>query len=892
MQRRFHFAASIAAIAVYGFSSAAFAQSTGSVDFEEEIIVTGARADTGVAGAVNPDSTKAKAVLTQEFLSKQGAGQSVLDSINTIPGVNFQNNDAYGSSGGTLNIRGFSSDRISLTFDGIPLNDSGNYAIFSNQQITPELIDNVNVNLGATDVDSPTAAAVGGTVNLRTLTPSHDFGLLGSGTIGDFKMGRGFAKIESGDLTSGGLRMWVAGEYVKYRNPFNNYGKMSKKQLNAKIYQPIGSDGDFVSLAGHYNQNRNNFFGSLPLRWDASPTRIVGPNSANRFPMNSGERKYNINFPCTVDVAQPGVADTPAPAPANQASCGTEFDRRYNPSNTGNFRMASKFTLAQGLTFTFEPSYQFVKANGGGTVTAREGFRDIDPTAVVNNQSGYLGGNPFFGRDINGDGDILDQVNVIAPSHTNTKRIGVIANLKYELNEQNTIRLSYTLDRARHRQTGEVGLLQTNGEPFDVFPVNSGQADNTGKILQKRDRLSYAILNQVSAEYTGKFMDENLVVNLGARLPFFKRDLNQNCFTSSAAGFVECFGKDAGREAIAATANPYVVNSTTGIPTGWAAPQQRIYNYKKFLPNLGLRYKFTPDVSVFASFAKGLQVPGTDPLYNSIFFPSANAKTKPLPETTDSYELGMRVKSRGIEAQASGWMTQYQNRLASAYDADLDTNVYRNLGNVKKWGLDASLGGKVTSMLEARLFLSVNNSKIKDNVAIGENTDGTPIYALTAGKRESGSPNASFGGEFNFDMGAIEFNLNAKRTGRRAIYDTGDAIFTGAFVPFGAKTSTNGTPASPAAPTQIFGAYAPAYWLLNASARLHLESLGMGFNDKSFLQLNVYNLADQFYVGGFGGGLVQANTFSKTTGQSTYGATPFVQIGAPRTVSLTASFGF
>ena len=32
-----------------------------------------------------------------------------------------------------------------------------------------------------------------------------------------------------------------------------------------------------------------------------------------------------------------------------------------------------------------------------------------------------------------------------------------------------------------------------NGEPFDVFPVNDPQTDVTGAVLQKRDRLSYAI---------------------------------------------------------------------------------------------------------------------------------------------------------------------------------------------------------------------------------------------------------------------------------------------------------------------------------------------------------------------------------------------------------------
>jgi iron complex outermembrane receptor protein len=118
--------------------TAAFAQSTGTQEFEKEtIVVTGTRTQ-AVGGVQAPDTSKAKAVLTQEYIARQNPGQTVLDTINAVPGVSFQNNDAYGSSGGTLTIRGFSSDRISLTFDGIQLNDSGNYAIFSNQQIDPE----------------------------------------------------------------------------------------------------------------------------------------------------------------------------------------------------------------------------------------------------------------------------------------------------------------------------------------------------------------------------------------------------------------------------------------------------------------------------------------------------------------------------------------------------------------------------------------------------------------------------------------------------------------------------------------------------------------------------------------------------------------------------------
>ena len=127
--------------------SAVYAQSAGSVEFENKtIIITGTK-QRAVGGVVTPQTPKAKIVLNQDIISRQNPGQTILDTINLVPGVSFQNNDPYGSAGGTLTIRGFSSDRISLTFDGIQLNDSGNYAIYSNQQLDPELIEQVNARI-------------------------------------------------------------------------------------------------------------------------------------------------------------------------------------------------------------------------------------------------------------------------------------------------------------------------------------------------------------------------------------------------------------------------------------------------------------------------------------------------------------------------------------------------------------------------------------------------------------------------------------------------------------------------------------------------------------------------------------------------------------------------
>ena len=86
MKKQFYFGvATVAMIA----SAPAFAQSTGSISVDDEIIVTAQSANDGVAGVVVPDAPKARGVLTQEIITTQAAGQTILNTINLIPGVNF-----------------------------------------------------------------------------------------------------------------------------------------------------------------------------------------------------------------------------------------------------------------------------------------------------------------------------------------------------------------------------------------------------------------------------------------------------------------------------------------------------------------------------------------------------------------------------------------------------------------------------------------------------------------------------------------------------------------------------------------------------------------------------------------------------------------------------------
>ncbi len=820
-----HYKYLVAASAI-GLAAGANAQSTGSVDFEESVIVvTGSVARGGVEGILVPDTSKAKQVLTNEQLLRNNPGQTVLDSINMMPGVTFTNNDAYGSGGGQLSIRGFSADRISLTFDGIPLNDSGNYAIYSNQQLDPEVIEQVNVNLGATDVDSPTAAATGSTVNYRTRVPGQDLGIRMSASAGDYNYFRAFAMVDTGEFTPFGTRAFVSASKTSYDNPYNNYGEIDKTQVNGRIWQPLGSGPDFISISGHYNRNRNNFFGSVPLRLDAD--RVVGAGSGDRFPLNSDEaREYEVDLSCTVTTFD----QVGAPA----GSCATEFDRRYNPSNTGNIRGASLFHLTDSITLSVDPSYQYVKANGGGVVGARE--------RLSGGLSGYIGGRPYFGMDLNGDGDLDDEFTLLAPSQTRTHRFGVIGNLRWDIADDHSVRVAYTFDRANHRQTGQVGLLYPNGEPYDVFPVNDPLADATGAVLQKRDRQSYATLHQVSGEYSGSFADDALRVMLGLRAPFFTRDLTNNCFTTSDSGFVDCFGAGDPRNAIYAAENP-----------GVQGPQQRILKYDEILPNAGLVFNPFDRFSIFANYSKGLQVPGTDALYNAFYFPADTPSARPEPETTDNFDLGLRYLSPIVQGQIVGWYTKYENRLASAYDPVTERNVYRNLGPVDKYGLDASVAVQPVPQFLIYAFGSYMKSEIKNDI------EAAGAVIPTAGRRESGAPGYSYGLQARAMLGPVDIGATAKRTGGRYIYDTNLPIMADGVEVYPAKTN--------------------AYMLVNLDARVNLEWAGL--DERTYLQLNVYNLFDKLYVGSFTNSLAQGAS-----------SPPFAQMGAPRTFSATVNVQF
>ena len=890
---------------VIALPATSFAQSTGTVETEKDtIVVTGTRAQKGVSGVVIQDSTKAKGLVTQEFIAKQGPGQTVLNTINYVPGVNFTQTDPYGSSGGNIRIRGFDNNRISLTFDGAPLNDSGNYAIFSNQQLDPELVEQVSVNLGATDVDSPTASAAGGTVNYRSLMPTDQRGIKVDGSLGSFNFRRGFALVNTGEFTSFGTKAWVAASRTVY-NHWRGDGKIRKWQFNGKIYQPL-SGNDFISIAANYNSNRNNNYNNpnlsdlrsilgaadVPTTYTGSPL-VVGDYSDTQW------RKIDSLAYLSDCLSATGAAQTrPTPvagtAQADPSTCFTPggplasqpssnlLPLQINPSDTGNIRAQSRYTLANGLVLTVDPTYQYVLANGGAQSTLlKESDRLLS--------QGVPGST---GVDLNGDGDTRDTLLVGRPSITNTKRVSVISSLVWKPDSTNTVRVSYTYDRAFHRQTGEYALTTNQFDLTNPFFGRNGQPILTaaGTVLQNRDRTSIALLNQLSGQYIGKFIDNRLRVELGVRSPWFVRDLDQHCYTPAAGGgFPLCV------QAAAVGSTPstglYVVPDTYApaaagiLGTPAYAPFKAKYKYHKLLPNVGATFAINDSLSVFGSYAKGFSAPRTDNLYRQ---PIVNV----IPESTDSFDLGLRFINSRVQAQATAWKIDYKNRIVSSFDPLTNITIDRNVGKVKSYGFDASLGVRPIRSLNLLALLSYTRAKLQEDVLVGSYvfvpmtinatptsariganapppaatgltyycpglpaalpTTGVNVFNVcgrTAGKYVVETPKWQFGGRAELHLSPVTVGIQAKHVGRRFATDVNDVVVKG-------------------------------YTTVDLDTRI---DLGLVPSKKSYFQLNVVNLFNEHYFGNLS---TSINAFG--TGNSAPRFTPT----ATRSVTGTLNIGF
>ena len=865
-------------------AGAASAQSTGTNAAEstelDTVVVTGVRGPREVGGAVAQNVDKTRSTINQELIARQNPGQTILQSLNLVPGLNFTNSDPYGNSGGNIRLRGFDGNRVGLAFDGVPLNDTGNYATYTNQQLDPELIERASVNQGTTDVDSPTAAAIGGIINYVSSRPYEEAGLTVNTSVGQFNYGRLFVRADTGAFGPWGTTAYLTAsrtEYDKFKGP----GELDKTQVNARIYQDMG-DGDFASVAFHWNRNRNDFYNNF--------VNLASFN-AGTYLENDRACVQPTGVNGTVQNASTGSTFVRSNGTVGTGSCTNYHGLRINPSNTGNIRGNFSYGLTDNLRITIDPSFQYVIANGGGYTVVSERDDRLDRNNLNNATACAAGANVNGGLDLNGDGDSCDSVGLYTPSNTNTRRYGVLASLIWDLDDNHRIRLSYTNDYGRHRQTGEATRFNAMTEPSEVFggQANWGDAGlrvvgSDGSFYRSRDRFSLAILNQFSLDYRGQFFDDALTIALGVRAPEFTRELNQYCYTQNGTSNVLCT-----TQAVATTlANGNV--QFAGNTNQYVAPYASEFNYDDILPNATIGYRFG-ESSVYASYSEQIAVPRTDNLYTAYRNPTATtAQAIALngvdPEFTKNYEIGYRFTNSDVVASIAAYQNQYSNRVVSTLDNDptsetFNTTIDRNIGEVESMGFEGSIGWAVTDTFSLYGSATYTNAELQEDQIVGQFT--CPAVSPT--------PPAAGAGCVPLTRDALVIPTKGKMVVEtpewmatlRADWQVTSNLSLGLQGKFVDERFT----------TDVNDESVPAYTVVDFDARYDLTDM-VGVRN-AFLQFNVTNLLDEEYPINISSGTNALAIADVNTGpgvNSRSGSPRTFGIGAPRTAVMTLGLRF
>lgn len=274
-------------------------------------------------------------------------------------------------------------------------------------------------------------------------------------------------------------------------------------------------------------------------------------------------------------------------------------------------------------------------------------------------------------------------------------------------------------------------------------------------------------------------------------------------------------------------------------------PQGKIKVEDWFQPHAGFAVELSQEAEVFAGFTQVTRA-----------FPSATTtgpfstnqagfdaiKNNLKPETSDTYEAGLRFHNPMFNGVLGAYLVNFKNRLdAVSVGSAIQGNpsALQNVGSVRSYGFEAAGDLKLGGGFGVYASYSYTNAQYRDDVFDGNGA----LVAALRGKTVVDSPKHMARGEFNYDDGQRFFRVGGNYMSRRYYNYTNDQSVDGRFI-------------------------------VDAS-------LGYRFTDKVEVQMNVTNLFDKRYIGTIGSGGF-ANSGDRQT----------LLIGAPQQFFVTLKAGF
>ena len=508
-----------------------------------DIVVSGRRtaSKSGLISAL--DVPKSASVVTQAFIKDQPAGSNPFQLLNLAPGVNANGRGPTGLDRGQISIRGFQSNQLGLSLDGIPINDSGTFNTFPQEYVDTENLSQIFVLQGAGDAETPNIGATGGVIGMTVRKPTDELHITGIQAFGDDGYARSFVRLDTGTFGHGN-RAFISFSHGVV-DQWRGIGHTSRDHIDALIQHETDS-GNVFSIAAYYNRQ-------MMAQYQALTKAQVG------------QFGYFANYATVFNQVAAGVNGT-VQNDNDSATVGSQFQRsnysalNYNPFQNLVVSTKAGLKLGENVRLDIQPYLWFGRGNGGTGSYLSEG------NAV------QLGA----AKDLNGDGDTLDTKLFYNPFLQKQYRPGVISRLKWNVASQEIV-VGFHFEHADlHEWRSFVGINGATGVPLDYWsdPASETLRRADGSLIRNQDQRTITTTIRPFAQDVIHLADDAVTITVGAQFPIVKRD---------------------GKNYL-----PVALRTSNG----QIAPAEVHTEQKRFLPNAGVVWKVAPGHSLFASIAK------------------------------------------------------------------------------------------------------------------------------------------------------------------------------------------------------------------------------------------------------------------------------------------------
>lgn len=606
----------------------------------------------GTGQIVPEDSVKSRSTVTRAAIEKQLSTSNPFQALENLPGVFSYSQEATGLWGGSIAVRGFQGEQLGLTINNVPVNDSGNYAVYPQEYADAENTCSSFVTQGATDLDSPHIGATGGNIGVVTCKPTDTKSIFASVGFGSEKLRRAFIRLNTGKFSNDQAKLFISysqTEADKWTR--GDDGIADRKHLDAGFeYKP--NSNFTVSGTFLYNYAVNNNFRQL--------TR--GEIAANGY-----DYDYETTFRGRAVTA--GVAD-------DERNRTNFYGLHTNPFENLIASVQASWKLSDVTELKIQPYYWFGYGTGGpGGQTQTESnatFTSASNTTRV-------------AQDLNGDGDTLDTVLVRYSSLTDTNRPGVTVTLNH-LVGNHFITTGLWYEKADHVQTGPMQRVNSSGFFISDFNDENAILRPDGSKWQRRDHKTVSTAMQFFVQDSMSLAKDKLNVTFGLRTPQIKREVTVRAAEGESQPAFRLSQTDS--DVLPQLGLRYAINDSSQV-----------------FANLAKNFRAPPNFA-FTGNSSNIRV------VNGIGSTVVEVK----PETAINLDIGLRRQLHFGTLSATAFFVDFKDRQANFYDPVVDRNIYKNSGGVEVRGLEIELGSKPVRGFSVYGSATFTESEIKDNI--------------------------------------------------------------------------------------------------------------------------------------------------------------------------------